>query len=187
MSQVVQNQHLNGDRRNQSLVGMSDGIPMFRGKYSRSCVPIALRNANLPDSLGYKFRHMHLSALYPSEFWTVNKLNEQWERVDRKPTTLIPLLYALADDLLHWEDGEFIEDNNLPREHPDRVFKLRAILLYWCGDYPGLAEVTGFKHGTPNNGMCHWCEIGVDHDKETRSRAYGGFYRYVLCIIPTYA
>lgn len=183
---MVQNDRLNGERRNQSLVGMSDGIPMFRGKYSRSCVPIALRNANLPDSLGYKFRHMHLSGLYPSEFWSDTKQDAKWVRVDRKPKTLIPLLYALADDLLHWEDGQFIEDNTLPPSHPDRVFMLRAILLYWCGDYPGLAEVTGFKHGTPSHGMCHWCEIDVDHDMETRSRAYDGFYRYVLHILQTY-
>ena len=103
----------------------------------------------------------------------------KWERVDRHPKTLMPLLYALADDLLHWQDGGYIEDISLHREDPNRKFLLRVILLYWCGDYPALGEVSGFKHGTPCHGMCHWCEISAPHSKETNSRHYGGFYRCV--------
>jgi hypothetical protein len=171
------NPDMNNEHRNQALVEMSDGIPLFRGKHSRSCVPIALRSANLPDTLSKTFRHIHLAALYPSEYWGISTDHERWERVDRAPKSLIPMLYALVDDLLHWQDGEFVEDASLPRDHPERVFKLRAILLYWCGDYPALAEVSGFSHGTPNNGMCHWCQLNTVHDHDTNSRVYGGYYR----------
>jgi hypothetical protein len=52
-----------------------------------------------------------------------------------------------------------------------------VVLLYWTGDYPALAQISGFCHGTPNNGMCHWCEIAAEHNKESGSRHYGGFHR----------
>lgn len=171
---------MNKDRRNQALVGMSDGIPMFRGKHSRSCVPMALRSANLPTSLSLKFRHIHLAALYPCEYWGESNEHKEWERVDRKPKSLIPLLFLLVDDLLHWQDGDYVEDTTLPRDHPDRNFLLRAILLYWCGDYPALAEVSGFVHACSKNGMCHWCELSARHDHDTNSRVYGGYFRWLV-------
>ena len=161
----------------QALVGMSDGIPMFRGKTSRMVVPIALRNANLPESLGIKFRHIHLAALYPGEYWEISDGN--WKRTARKPKTIVPLIYVLADDLLHWQDGDYVEDTSLDEGHQDRQFLLRTCLLYWSGDYPGLAEVSGFIHGTATHGMCHWCELIGTHNMETGSRNFAGFCRWM--------
>jgi hypothetical protein len=78
--QVVANPAMAADTRNQAIVGMSDEIPMFRDKDSRSVTPIALRTANLPDDLSMKFRHIHLAALYPNEFWRLSEENGDWER-----------------------------------------------------------------------------------------------------------
>ena len=173
---VVQNPRMNAERRNQGYVFMSDGFPMFRGKHSRGCVPIAGRNANMPDRVSNKFRHIHLSGLYPCDFWMTNKAGK-WQRVDRQPKSLIPLLWCLADDLLHWEDGDYIVDCSKPEGDPDRQFLLRVILLYWCGDYPGLKDVSGFCHGIQVHGMCHWCDVIGPSDKETGSQVYGGYFR----------
>ena len=174
---VINNPQMNGDVRNQALVGMSDGIPMFRAKMSRSVVPIALRAANLPASLGIKFRHIHLSGLYPGEFWAIVK--GQWKREERKPKTLMPLLYLLTDDLLHWQDGDYVDDTARAEGDAQRRFLLRVCLLFWCGDYPGLGEVSGFIHGIPTNGMCHWCKIVGEHNVETHSRMYAKFWRWL--------
>jgi len=176
-AQVVNNPLMNGDRRNQALVGMSDGIPMFRAKCSRCVVPIALRNANLPEHLGIKFRHIHLAALYPGEFWIVQA--SKWKRVERKPKTIIPLLFLLADDLLHWQDGDYVSDSSMDLSNRSSSFLLRVCLLFWCGDYPGLAEMSGFLHGVPTNGMCHWCLIKGKHNRETGSCLYGGYCRWL--------
>jgi hypothetical protein len=176
-NKMTNNPRMNYDQRNQALVGMSDGIPMFRAKHSKGCVPIALRNANLPDSLSQKFRHMHLAALYPCEYWGYSKENRRWERVERQPKTLKAMLYMLVDDLLHWQDGDYVEDVSRELGDPERKFLLRVILLFWCGDYPAQAQVSGFMHGTPNNGMCHWCDIKGCHDVDCNSRVYGGFHR----------
>ena len=138
---------------------------------------MALRSANLPDHLNKLFRHIHLAALYPCEYWTIE--NGNWKRNPHKAKTLMPLVYMLVDDLLHWQDGQYIDDPLLEEDDPRRSFLLRAILLYWVGDYPGQGEVSGFKHGTPKHGMCHWCEIVGVSDKETGSRKYARFVRWL--------
>jgi hypothetical protein len=157
LPQVTDNPAMAADGRNQGLVGMADGIPMFRDKDSRGVTPIALRTANLPDHLSVKFRHIHLSALYPHDFWRLSEEGSKWERAPRKPKSLSPLLHVLADDLLFWEDGQTTEDHSKPVNDPDRIFTLRAILLFWCGDYPGLGETTSFAHCGHN--ACHWCKV----------------------------
>ena len=179
-SQVVQNPRMNADTRNQALIGMSDGIPMFRNKHSRSVTPIAFRAANLPDAISLKFRHIHLAGLYPSEFWRLTDEHETWQRKPRKPSSLIPLLFAIVDDMLHWEDGMWVNDHTLPPSHQDHGFKLRVALLFWCADYPGIAEVSGFVHLTPNKGMCHWCMISGEHSHASNSRVYARYFRYTL-------
>jgi hypothetical protein len=173
--QVTTNPKMAGDTRNLAVIGMSDGIPMFRDKDSRSVTPIALRTANLPDDLSMKFRHIHLAALYPNEYWRLSEENEDWERAPHKPSSLSPLMYVLVDDLLSWEDGQWVEDHNLPEGHQDRMFKLCATLLYWTGDYPGLGEATDFMHSGKN--ACHWCWVkGVWENGLGRS-SYGEYPR----------
>ena len=48
---VLENPHINAEKRNQAIIGMADGIPLFKDKNARSVVPIALRLANLPDDI----------------------------------------------------------------------------------------------------------------------------------------
>jgi hypothetical protein len=166
------------DGRNQALVGMADGIPMFRDKQSRGVTPIALRTASLPDHLSVKFRNIHLSALYPHDFWRLSEEGSKWERAPRKPKSLSPLLHVLVDDLLFWEDGQTTEDHSKHLDDPDRFFTLRAILLFWCGDYPGLGETTSFAHSGTN--ACHWCWVEGIWGHGVNREAYGEYIRCSL-------
>ena len=176
--QVVDNAAMAEDDRNQAIIGMSDGIPLFKDKGSRSVTPIALRSANLPDELSAKFRHIiHLAALYPNEFWRLSEETDRWERATRKPSTLSPLMHVLVDvdDLLFWQDGQQVTDYNKDLGDPARTFIMRAILLYWCGDYPGLGEACGFAHA--GKWPCHWCKLKGEWQFGTGREAYGGYVR----------
>jgi hypothetical protein len=176
--QVTENPPMAEEPRNQAVVGMSDGIPMFCDKDSRGVTPIALRTANLPDELSNKFRHIHLAALYPHEFWRLSEESGAWERAPKKPSSLSPLLHVLTDDLLMWEDGQMVVDHNKAEDDPDRIFKLRAILLYWCGDYPGLGEASGFAHS--GKCACHWCEVKGVWGFGVNRESYGEYVRCAL-------
>ena len=180
--QVTENPAMAEDARNQAVVGMSDGIPMFRDKDSRGVTPIALRTANLPDNLSMMFRHIHLCALYPHEFWRLSEEGSKWERAPKKPSTLSPMLHVLTDELLFWEDGQTVEDFNKPVLDPDRIFNMRAILLFWCGDYPGLGEATAFTHCGTN--ACHWCKVKGTWGYGVNREAYAQYVRYACKCAP---
>ena len=168
---------MKADSRNQGLVGMADGIPLFRDKHSRSCVPVMLRTANMGDHLSMKFRDTHLAALVPSYFWIIGETSKQFERVERKTSHLCAVMHAVVDDLLFWEEGQEVEDHSKPAGSSERLFHLRCCLLYWCGDYPGQGEASGFSHAAAGKHACHWCEalgqkcMGIDRMK------YGDYYR----------
>jgi hypothetical protein len=168
---------MNGDSRNQGLVGMSDGIPLFKDKSSGSVIPVMFRTANLEDQLSMKFRYVHLAALVPSYFWIIGKKSGQFQKVDRKPSTLCAVMHAVADDLLLWEPGQAVEDYSKHPEDPKRWFTLCVILLYWCGDYPGQGEASGFSHASMGRKSCHWCEISADYCDGIKRTRYGDYYR----------
>ena len=172
---MTENPAMAADTRNQAVVGMSDGIPMFRDKDSRGVTPIALRTANLPDEISMKFKHIHLSALYPHEFWRLSEEHGDWERAPKKPSTLSPLLHILVDELLFWQDGQTVEDHSKAHADPERFFTMRAILLYWCGDYPGLGEASGFSHS--GTCACHWCKIRGVWGFGVNREIYGEYMR----------
>ena len=174
--QVTANPAMAEDDRNQAIIGMSDGIPMFRDKDSRSVTPVALRTANLPDELSMKFRNIHLAALYPNEFWRLSEEGSKWERAPKKPSSLSALLIVLTDELLSWEDGQMVEDFNKAENDPARTFKMRVVLLYWCGDYPGLGETTCFAHSGEN--ACHWCKVKGIWGHGVNREAYGEYVRF---------
>ena len=180
---MIANPAIAEDDRNQAVVGMSDGIPLFRDTGSRSVTPIALRTANLPDDLSAKFRHIHLAALYPNEHWRLSEESSKWERATKKPSTLSPLMHVLTDDLLFWQDGKQVIDYNKALGDPRRTFLMRAILLFWCGDYPGLAEATGFAHA--GTWPCHWCKIKGEWQFGVGREAYGGYVRYLFLLLYT--
>jgi hypothetical protein len=183
---LSENPNMADEPRHQGLVGMSDGIPLFKDKNAMGVTPIALRTANLPDSLSNKFRNIHLAALYPHHFWSDKDARKQQcpvRKKKRKPTTLTPMMYCLVDDLLFWEDGQMVTDTSRPVTDPDRDFNLKCILLYWCGDYPGLGEATGFCHGVHHK-MCHWCETSGIYSKGLSRSIFGDYIRYthvVMC------
>jgi hypothetical protein len=168
---------MKADTRNQGLVGMADGIPLFRDKHSRSCIPVMLRTVNMGDHLSMKFRYTHLTALVPSHFWIIGETSKQFERVERKPSHLCAVMHAVVDDMLFWEDGQDVEDHSKHAGAHDRLFLLRVCLLYWCGDYPGQGEASGFSHAAAGKKACHWCEVvgrkcmGIDRMK------YADYYR----------
>jgi hypothetical protein len=175
--QVTNNPAMAADIRNQAIIGMSEGIPLFRDKKSRSVTPIALRSAILPDNLSIKFRHIHLAALYPNEFWRLSEERKAFERVPKKPSTITPLLVVLTDELLFWQDGVNITDHSKAIGDPARDFTMRAILLFWCGDYPGLGEASGFAHA--GTWPCHWCKIKGEWQFGVGREAYGEYVRYI--------
>ena len=88
---------MSDDPRNQGLVGMSDGIPLFRDKHSRSVIPILLRTANMNDHLSMKFRYTHMTGLVPSHFWIIGEISKQFERVERKPSHLCALMHVIVE------------------------------------------------------------------------------------------
>jgi len=170
---------MNRDTRNQGLVGMADGIPLFRDKHSRSVTPIMLRTANMSDNLSMKFRYTHLTALVPNSFWIIGETSKQFQKVERKPGHLCAIMHAVVDDLLHWEEGEEVDDMSKNAEDPEMHFHLRAMLLYWCGDYPGQGEASGFSHAPGGGKSCHWCE-GEGHKSQGIDRQmYADYYRCV--------
>jgi hypothetical protein len=173
--QVTTNPAMAADDRNQGIIGMADGLPLFRNKGSRSVTVIAMRSGNLGDDLSTMFRHIHLSALYPNEFWRLSEEGRKWERATKKPSTLSPLMHVLADDLLFWQDGQPVVDHNRGADDPTRTFILRAILLFWCGDYPGLAEASGFAHA--GTWPCHWCKLKGKWQFGVNREAYGEYVR----------
>lgn len=168
---------MKADTRNQGLIGMADGIPMFRDMHSRGVIPIMFRSANMADSLSMKFRYTHLSALVPCHFWIIGDISKQFERVERKPGHLCAVMHAIVDDMLFWEDGQVVEDTSKLQGDPERWFRLRVMLLYWCGDYPGQGEASGFSHAASGSKACHWCEVRADKSMSIDRMKYEGYFR----------
>jgi hypothetical protein len=168
---------MRADTRNQGLVGMSDGIPLFRDKHSRSVIPIMLRTANMGDHLSMKFRYTHMTGLVPSYYWILSDDGKNFERVEKKPAHLMAILHAISEDLLMWEVGESVEDHSKHAQDPARIFLLRAALLYWCGDYPGQGEASGFSHAAASKKACHWCEVLGEFCKEINREKYADYFR----------
>ena len=177
--QMTANPAMNGDTRNQGLVAMSDGIPLFRSKSSRSVLPVLLRTVNVGDELSMKFRYTHMTCLIPCHFWTIGAVNGQFERVEKKPSNICAAMHAIVDDLLHWEEGEQMEDHSKIADAIERFFRCRAMLLYWCGDYPGQGEASGFSHSAMSPHACHWCKIVGKYNKTLKRQMFCDFFRYL--------
>ena len=66
-------------------------------------------------------------------------------------------MVVFMDELLWCEsDGFRTVDHSKDPSDPLRVFWLKVILLYWVGDYPGLAKFADMKHAGFYG--CHWCK-----------------------------
>ena len=175
---VKNNPHLRGETRNQGLIAMADGIPLFRSIRTSKGVNVgAIRQANQPDYISKMFGKIHLSFLYPGEFWVFDEITKKPKRLKAKPKNLGPMQQLLVDDLLHWYDGKIVTDYSKLPDDPQYRFCLRAILLLWCGDYPGLGEATNFVHACGYN-ACHWCKMKGEHSAGLSRTMYKEYRRY---------
>jgi hypothetical protein len=67
-----------------------------------------------------------------------------------------------------------VVDHSVRRGSAGRRFRCKAILLYWTGDYPAQAKVSGTHSKT-----CHWCTLKSRHAPEISRRAWDGFRRFL--------
>ena len=155
------------------------GIPVFRDKHSASVIIGALRQANLPDELSKQFGQIFCCFLYPTRFWVLDSETNQPRVVTHKPSHLSPLQVLLVDSLLHWYDGKMVTDYSRAIDDPSREFLLRAILLFWCGDYPGLGEASNCSHAAAAKAACHWCLHKGEYSKGLRRTLHKHFRRWL--------
>ena len=175
---VTANPHMNKEPRNQAFIGMADGIPLFRSrKTSLGVVVGALRQANQPDYISKMFGKVHLSFLYPCEYWVEDPKTKVQKLQKAKPGNLSPLIMLLVDDLLQWYAGKIVTDFGMAPGDPAREALIRCILLFWCGDYPGLGEVTNFSHSAMSPHACHWCNVVGEYSVGLSRQVYAGYRR----------
>jgi hypothetical protein len=154
---VLDNPVMNQDHRNQGLILTADGIPCFKNKNaSRGVVPVMARTT-MEDALGLNVLNVHMVALVPDQHWEISPITGRKKRIKRKTSVLTCVTTRLTDELLElYETGCWVTDHSLPLGDPLRRFLLRVILLFWIGDYPGIAEVACTMASGGNS--CHWCK-----------------------------
>jgi hypothetical protein len=75
----------------------------------------------------------------------------------RDPPSMTAFLTVFVDELLWGETHGFrIVDHSKALNDPDRVFRLKTILLFWVGDYMGLGKCANMRHSGFYG--CHWCQ-----------------------------
>ena len=148
---------MNQDVRNQAIILTADGIPCFKNKNaSRGVVPVCARTT-MKDALGLNVKYTHLVALCPDQHWVINPATGRKKRSKKKTSFLTAITTRLTDELLtSYTDGVWTLDHSFPEGHPRRLFLLRCILLYWIGDYPGIAEAACTM--ASGGHACHWCK-----------------------------
>ena len=173
-SKILDNPHMNKDHRNIGLIGTTDGVPFFEDQ-RRNAWPFVLRCANLPDAMSTHAANCHLAMLSASEYWEHDTKANRLRRRIRAPKSLQPHLTIIVDDLLAaYKRGVRVSDYAAPTGSVDRRFWCRACLLYWCGDYPAQALVSGTHSKT-----CHWCTLKSVHAPEVSRRCWGTYRRYL--------
>ena len=141
---VLSNPLLNKEGRNQAVIATADGIPLFKDMSSRKGHPFMLRPANGNEGLQKDLYKAHLFGYIPCETWDVDE-NHQAIRQVGSPSSLQPMMFVFADEMYKlYHSGAWIEDFSRPSTDPGRRFRMRVILLFLIGDYPGLAELTDF-------------------------------------------
>ena len=139
------------------------------------CWPFVFRCANLPDGLSTNMSNCHLSLLSANEFWVLDEESGSLRRTVRGPKSLNPHLHVIVDDLLGaYTKGVTVVDASIPEGHDGRRFKCRVCLLFWTGDYPGQALVSGTHSKT-----CHWCTLKSEHASEVSRRTWGNYRTYL--------
>lgn len=76
----------------------------------------------------------------------------------RSAASLQVMVDRVVEELLEAQNtGLKITDYSLPEHDPDRIFKLKLILLMAVGDYPAQGKLTNFLHCGVR--PCHWCNM----------------------------
>jgi len=120
--------------------------------------------------------NVHLGIVAASEFYEYDEDRGSLVRRIKSPKSLHPHLVVLTDDLYHaYTVGVSTTDYSFPIGQPGRNFHCKVILLFWTGDYPAQALVSGTHSKT-----CHWCRYMSVHSPEV-SRQCWGDYR---CFLP---
>ena len=156
-AKVLDNPVMSQDHRNQALIATADGVPCFKNKNAaRGVVPVMVRTT-MQDGIGLDVRNVHMVALCPDQHWVVHPLSGRIKRSKRKTSVLTAITTLMSDELLHlYDTGAHVIDHSLPLDDVTRVFWLRVMLLYWVGDYPGIAEAAGTM--ASGGHCCHWCK-----------------------------
>jgi hypothetical protein len=62
----------------------------------------------------------------------------------------------LVDDMRRgYKDGFAVKDHSLAPDSPNYLFRMRCLVLLWCGDYQGQGKIANMKHSGTQ--ACHWC------------------------------
>jgi hypothetical protein len=171
---ILSNPHMMQDHRAVTLVGTTDGVPLFDDQV-RSVWPVVFRCPSLPDELSMKMVNCHLSLLSGSEYWELDTAANVLRRRVRGPKSMMPHMSLVVDDLLRaYYKGVTTVDSSISLGQPSRIFTARCMLLYWTGDYPAQAAVSGTHSKT-----CHWCTKKSSPAPEINRRCWGGFRAYL--------
>ena len=128
------------DVRGISFSLNTDGVnPYSQNRVSYSMWPIILTVLNLPREIRYSF----------GNFWLVGTVPGNGTK---EPNSLDPYLDILVDELLAISNKEVFD------AYQGAPFKLKADILMYVLDYPGLGKVFNVL-GANAYQACAWCEI----------------------------
>ena len=128
-----------GDSRGVSLALCTDGVNPFSHQRVTYMWPIMLTNLNLPRNVRSKFSNILLVGIIPGNG-------------TKEPKTLSPYLEVVVDKLLTLTDFKTFD------AYRGAPFKLKAELLMYTLDYPGINKVFCVSGEGAYSG-CVWCEI----------------------------
>ena len=128
------------DVRGVSLALNTDGVnPYSQNRVSYSMWPIILTILNLPREIRYSYGNIWLVGTIPGNG-------------TKEPNSLDPYLDILVDELLSISNKEVFD------AYQGAPFKLKAEILMYVLDYPGLSKVFNVL-GANAYQACAWCEI----------------------------
>ena len=133
------------------------------------------RVANLRDGLSTHMANVHLGLISANEHYELDPLSGILVRRIRSPQSLRPHLTVLVDDFYRaYTHGISTTDFSYDEGAPGRKFRCKVILLFWTGDYPAQALVSGTHSKT-----CHWCTLKSTAAPEITRRCWGDYRCYL--------
>lgn len=110
-----------------------------------------------------------------NEYYEADCHSQKIKRRVRGPKSLVPHLVVLVDELVQaYREGIAVTDYSMARGSPGRKFRCKVMMLFWTGDYPAQALVSGTHSKT-----CHWCRMKSVHAPEINRRCWCDYRRYL--------